>query len=53
MAIVRDINERKEAEKKILLEKQKAEQANTAKSKFLSSMSYELCTPLNVVIGFS
>lgn len=52
-AIIRDISERKEAEEKILAEKQKAEKANHAKTEFLSSMSHELRTPLNAIIGFS
>ncbi len=35
------------------LAQQQADQANRAKSDFLSSMSHELRTPLNAVIGFS
>jgi len=33
--------------------KQKADQANIAKSSFLANMSHELRTPLNVILGFS
>jgi two-component system cell cycle sensor histidine kinase PleC len=34
-------------------EKDRAEDANKAKSKFLANMSHELRTPLNAIIGFS
>jgi two-component system cell cycle sensor histidine kinase PleC len=34
-------------------EKNRAEEANPAKSKFLANMSHELRTPLNAIIGFS
>ena len=50
--VIRDISFQKKAEKEIIAAKEKAEQANHAKSDFLSRMSHELRTPLNAILGF-
>jgi signal transduction histidine kinase/HAMP domain-containing protein/ActR/RegA family two-component response regulator len=42
-----------ETAKQLVIAQQKAEQANKAKSLFLSNMSHELRTPLNIVIGYT
>ncbi len=52
-AICKDLTERKEAEEKLLQAKNDAEAASLAKSDFLSTVSHELRSPLNAVIGFS
>lgn len=49
----REITEQKRIEHELRKTKEEAEEANAAKSEFLSRMSHELRTPLNAIIGFA
>ncbi len=53
LGIFEDITARRVAENALEEAKNEAEQANRAKSDFLTSMSHELRTPLNAILGFA
>nr|WP_237732554.1 PAS domain S-box protein [Shewanella schlegeliana] len=50
-AFIRDISRRMEYETQLKLAKDQAEQGSEAKSRFLATMSHEIRSPLNAVLG--
>jgi len=53
VALFRDITQRKDHEVAIIEARRAAEEASSAKSRFLATIGHELRTPLNAVVGFS
>ncbi len=48
-----NVYKRKEMEESLVLEKERAMEANKAKGTFLANMSHEIRTPLNGMVGFT
>ena len=53
VALLRDITDRKDNEVAMAEARRVAEEASSAKSRFLATIGHELRTPLNAVVGFS
>jgi len=51
--MLQDFTERLEYEKKLEIERERAELAAEAKTKFLASMSHEIRTPMNSILGMT
>ncbi|MBZ0181177.1 MAG: PAS domain S-box protein [Melioribacteraceae bacterium] len=53
LVIIREITDRKESEKQLIIAKDKAEQSDKLKSEFLAQVSHEIRTPINTILNFA
>jgi len=52
-AISTDITDRTRAEAAVIAERDRADRSSAAKTKFISSMSHDMRTPLNAILGYA
>ncbi len=53
VSAVRDITERKQIDRRLVVAAAAAEAANRAKTMFLSTVSHEIRTPMNAILGYA